>query len=159
MANQRHESRIGSSLLAEIQSMLTPCMSRLFGLSIVIALICSAELPIAQAHDDAPCDACANCSSWWSRLLSSRGYHPKCTCHRATPGPCNQLGPYYGYYPTCWQRWPEGWYDICPPQDCEHVLDLPPTEILPPAPPGIPALPNRPSTLRLKSGPPATSLK
>jgi hypothetical protein len=160
MANQSHVSSSRSVLLAEIQSTLTPSVSRLLcRLSIAIALVCSAELPFAQAHDEAPCEACANGSSWWGRLLTSRGYHPKCTCHRATTGPCNQLGPYSGYNPTCWQRWPEGWYDVCPPQDCENVPALPPAELLPPTSPGLPTTPNRSSSLRLKPGPPPVYIK
>ena len=57
---------------------------------------------------------------------------------------------YYGYYPTCWRRFPEGW--ACPIRDCEpgaSILAPKASEEAPLAPPTetkpTPATPSEPS--------------
>ena len=85
--------------------------------------------------------AFVRCGAWsltaaalWLSLAvpADAGWFFKKRFRNCTPQCCPHCSCYYGYYPTCWQCWPEGWMDgcCCNPQTlgCEECL--PGTELV-----------------------------
>ncbi len=54
-----------------------------------------------------PCPTCPKSSYWFSWPLGLHGRNPRSNtaCGTAKSGP--PQGAFFGYYPTCWQRWPD----------------------------------------------------
>ena len=104
----------------------------------------------------APCDsACQKIFFFWKPHQRPHG-RPCTPCPpRGTECSCGPQGGFFGYFPTCWSRWPQEWQP-CPPLDWadysmpatagESVLPKPPL----PAAPGEPLpVPTRVERLRL----------
>jgi hypothetical protein len=91
----------------------------------------------------------------------------KCVCPRPVCVPCDQ--EFWGYYPTCWRRWPAP-YANCPDRNPPWVAVAPPCpgpncplephpEVLPDGVPAGPGNPAAPATSLPPAGAPAQPLK
>ena len=103
-------------------------LAALLAIAFTVQLIASATF--AGGHGD--CD----CPNWyfWKHPKGPFGRDQICDTPCGTPFSCPPQGGYYGYFPTCWSRWPQDWQN-CPVTDAAPIGMAPcnaiPSEAIP----------------------------
>lgn len=67
---------------------------------------------------------CAHPHYFWKHHQGPVGHNHTCKTPCGTECSCPPHGPFFGYFPTCWSRFPSGWQN-CPVQDWEVSQGVP----------------------------------
>ena len=69
--------------------------------------------PLAAGECGPACSPRSITGLFWQWPSGAYGRNYSCDVPRGTECSNPPIGPYYGYFPTCWQHWPQGWQN-CP---------------------------------------------
>jgi hypothetical protein len=105
--------------------------SRILKILLALALVLLATPAAAPGDDGNKCPACFKMSFWCNLPLGLHGRNPDAIPACGTQVSCCPRGPYFGYYPTCWHRWPDGWPLCCNSPGNDHLMLTPTMDTLP----------------------------